>query len=256
VLAADIDTESGARSFVHEPGTFIPLLQHERGEVFTYVNDHLGMPKELIDPAGMVAWSAAHSAWGRVVATHADLASELNRGRPVHSPFRLLGQIADEETGLCWTRFRCFDSDVGRWLSPDPLNIAGGTNLFAYDGSPMLLVDPLGLATGSPHTAKEKMSPRAARRAAMREAGIPTSQQPTAQQSTRVPGTTQPGGRQYTYQVPAQGGSTTTMSVQHSLTDRVQGHGPHWEAGPIKGDNRMDPLGRPRLGNDKVKVEE
>jgi YD repeat-containing protein len=36
-LAADIDTEhGGARCFVHEPGTLVPLMQAERGEVFTY----------------------------------------------------------------------------------------------------------------------------------------------------------------------------------------------------------------------------
>jgi RHS repeat-associated protein len=151
-LAADIDSERGVRCFVHEPGTLIPLLQQERREVFTYVNDHLGMPKELIDPAGMVAWSAAHSAWGKVTDTYSDPRSELNRGRKVESPFRLLGQVADKETGLCWTRFRCFDPEIGCWCSPDPLGVEGGLNLFAFDGAPTLVVDPLGLATGgNPH---------------------------------------------------------------------------------------------------------
>jgi RHS repeat-associated protein len=147
-LAADIDSERGVRCFVHEPGTLVPLFQQERGEVFTYVNDHLGMPKELIDLAGRVAWAAAHSAWGRVVETHADRSSELSRGRKVESPFRLLGQVADEETGLCWTRFRCFDPEVGRWCSPDPLGWVGGSNLFGFDGVPTADVDPLGLNSG------------------------------------------------------------------------------------------------------------
>ncbi|MFS8070033.1 MAG: hypothetical protein ACMG6S_27020, partial [Byssovorax sp.] len=52
-LCADFDSERGARSFVFRPETLEPLLQEERGEVLAYVNDHLGMPKELIDPAGM-----------------------------------------------------------------------------------------------------------------------------------------------------------------------------------------------------------
>src|SRR3954470_22929658 len=103
------------------------------------------MPKELNDPAGMVAWAAAHSAWGKVVETYGNPLSELNRGRKVSSPFRLLGQYADEETGLCYTRFRYFDPEVGRWCSPDPIGIAGGPNLYAFDGSPTSRVDPLGL---------------------------------------------------------------------------------------------------------------
>lgn len=142
-LAADLDSRRGSRVFVHEPGTFVPMLQVEQGEVFAVVNDHLGMPKELIDEDGRVAWSAAHSAWGRVLETSGDAS---RKGRPVESPFRLLGQYADEETGLCYTRFRYFDAETGRWCSPDPLGITGGSNLHQFDGAPTQDVDPLGLA--------------------------------------------------------------------------------------------------------------
>jgi RHS repeat-associated protein len=99
------------------------------------------MPKELVDQDGRVAWAAAHSAWGRVVETWRDPLAK----RAVETPFRLLGQYLDDETGLCCTRFRYFDPEVGRWLSPDPLGFAGGRNLFAFDGSPTVRVDPLGL---------------------------------------------------------------------------------------------------------------
>ncbi|WP_437652716.1 DUF6531 domain-containing protein [Sorangium sp. So ce1182] len=146
VLAADIDSQHGTRCFVHAPGTFTPLLQAERGEVFSYVNDHIGVPKELIDAQGKVAWSAAHSAWGRETEAFVDPGREGQTGRPVASPFRLLGQYADEETGLCSTRFRYFDAEVGRWCSPDPLGITGGSNLFGFDGNPLNNVDPLGLS--------------------------------------------------------------------------------------------------------------
>jgi RHS repeat-associated protein len=101
---------------------------------------------------GPVAWSAAHSAWGQVVAEHADPPVGARLGRPVASPFRLLGQIADEELGLCFTTFRMFDPAVGRWCSPDPLGLLGGGNLYGFNGSPTCIVDPLGLS-GSPHIA-------------------------------------------------------------------------------------------------------
>ncbi len=150
-LAVELDSaRGGARAFVHKPGTFLPLLQIERGEVFTYVNDPLGTPRELIDASGKIAWSATSTAWGRVLETRADPPSEQARRRSIDTPFRLLGQLADEETGLCWTRFRCFDPEVGRWLSPDPLGVEGGMDLFGFNGSPLLIVDPLGL-TGDPH---------------------------------------------------------------------------------------------------------
>src|SRR5690606_6201453 len=65
----------------------------------------------------------------------------------VEVPWRLLGQYADAETGLCSTRFRYFDGEAGRWLSPDPLGLDGGANLFGFDGTPTVDSDPLGLAS-------------------------------------------------------------------------------------------------------------
>ena len=179
VLAAEFDPETGPRVFVHEPGSFEPVLQQQRGEVFLSVNDHLGMPKDLVSGDGLVVWSAQHAAYGKVVAVDADqaardrygtawgggagagggggsgtggIASDGPRGSatPISSPFRLLGQVADEEAELCWTRFRCFDPETGRWLTPDPAGVDGGLNLVGFDGAPTRMIDPLGLA-GSPH---------------------------------------------------------------------------------------------------------
>jgi len=124
VLASDFDSRQGARCFVHAPGSFVPLLQSERGRVFSYVVDQVGVPKELIDEDGRVVWSAAHSAWGKI--TDEYVLARQDGGRKVESPFRLLGQYADEETGLCYTRFRYFDAEVGRWCSADVLGIVGG----------------------------------------------------------------------------------------------------------------------------------
>ncbi|WP_437335245.1 PAAR-like domain-containing protein [Sorangium sp. So ce394] len=146
-LAADLERTRGVRVFVNEPGTFVPLLQAEQGQVFAVVNDHLGMPKELVNPDGRVAWSAAHSAWGRVVDVWRDPGAQ--HARSVESPFRLLGQYADEETGLCYTRFRYFDPDVGRWCSPDPLGIRGDRNLHQYGIAPTVGIDPWGLRSES-----------------------------------------------------------------------------------------------------------
>ncbi|MEO7596093.1 MAG: RHS repeat-associated core domain-containing protein, partial [Byssovorax sp.] len=144
VIAADIDTQHGSRCFVHRPGTLEPMVQAERGEVFLYVNDHLGMPKELLSVGGRVAWSASHTAWGRVTKDKRAMTGAIG-GRSIASPFRLLGQYSDEETGLCSTLFRYFDPDTGRWLSPDPLGIFGGKNLFEFGSSPTVTVDPLGM---------------------------------------------------------------------------------------------------------------
>ncbi len=146
-LAMEIDSERGERVFVHQRGTSWPLLQREHGETFAYLTDHLGMPKELFDGAGRITWSAAHSAWGKVIEVRRDV--EPTGGVEVTSPFRMLGQYADDETGLAYAHHRYFDPETARWLSPDPLGFHGGPNLFAFDGSPVERTDPHGLYTRS-----------------------------------------------------------------------------------------------------------
>ncbi|NUP11308.1 MAG: glycohydrolase toxin TNT-related protein, partial [Polyangiaceae bacterium] len=152
-ICADLTPERGVRVFVSHPNGGTPLLQTEKGETFHVVTDHIGIPRELIDGAGRVAWAAKVDAWGRITDEKWEPIGEQNRGYRVRSPFRLLGQYEDEETGLTVTRYRQFDPEVGRWLSPDPLGVRGGLNLHGFDGTPTVDVDPLGLSTdgGNPH---------------------------------------------------------------------------------------------------------
>jgi RHS repeat-associated protein len=126
---------------VHERNTLVPVLQIQGGAVYTVVCDHLGMPKELVDTSGTVAWAAAHNAWGEVLHEQRDAGAT-----DVRSPFRLLGQYADEETGLCYSRYRYFDPATARFLSPDPIGLRGGLNLFAFPGAPTTDTDIFGLS--------------------------------------------------------------------------------------------------------------
>lgn len=145
VLCEEVDSgkpeAERRRVHVHEPGTYWPMLQIEAGETFAVVTDHLGTPRELVDESGRVAYRALHGAFGDVVSVTRDPGA-----RAVESPFRHQGQYEDIETGLCYTRYRYFEAKTGRWLSPDPLGIRGGKNLYALDGNPIATVDPWGLA--------------------------------------------------------------------------------------------------------------
>lgn len=89
-------------------------------------------------------------------------------------------------------------------------------------------------------------SSRAARREAMRQAGIPTSQQPTKQ-----------GGhgdyRWYEYQVPKAGGGTQDWIVQHHPADERHPF-PHWEAGPKRPGSQPTHLRGPRYGGGREKI--
>jgi RHS repeat-associated protein len=81
--------------------------------------------------------------WG-----HAEPATGSRRS----TPLRFQGQYADDETGLHYNRFRYYDPETGRYLSPDPIGLKGGPNAYGYARDPTHWIDPLGLAVNTPGT--------------------------------------------------------------------------------------------------------
>nr|WP_232235567.1 RHS repeat-associated core domain-containing protein [Pseudomonas luteola] len=128
------------RSYVYEPGTFRPLaMLHGEGkaaEPYYYQLDHLGTPQELTSAAGSIVWSAKYRAYGNVAKLEV---AELE------NPLRFQGQYFDQETGLHYNRHRYYNPNTGRFLTPDPIKLAGGLNNYQYVPNPTGWVDPLGL---------------------------------------------------------------------------------------------------------------
>ena len=156
-----------ARTYVYEPGSFVPLARVETvatqsaspasASTMHHIHtDHLGTPNEVTDQQGDVTWAVAYKAWGNVLAV-IDIAPERDYSPIVdadaaHSaagqaqPIRFQGQYHDSETGLFYNRFRYYDADCGRFVSIDPIGLAGGNNLYQYADNPIAWIDPLGLA--------------------------------------------------------------------------------------------------------------
>ncbi|CAM2068867.1 RHS repeat protein [Sulfidibacter corallicola] len=131
------DREGEEVTYLYQPESFLPLGQVRGEDVFYYHLDHLGTPREMTGPDGEVAWAAHFSAYGRVVGFDTER---------VQNPLRFQGQYFDEETGLHYNYHRYYDPEMGRFVSPDPVGLLGGENLYQYAPNPIGWVDPYGLS--------------------------------------------------------------------------------------------------------------
>jgi RHS repeat-associated protein len=106
--------------------------------VYYFHNDHLGTPQVLTNDSQAIAWKAVYTPFGQAVTSI----------QTVENPFRFPGQYYDQETGLHYNYFRYYDPTTGRYVTPDPIGLEGGINLFVYvAGNPLRWVDPFGLQT-------------------------------------------------------------------------------------------------------------
>ena len=127
------------RTYWFEDDGFEPVAHHTKGrgedagKWLYYVNDAVGTPDRLLSDDGRVVAELDRLAWGAVEGE-------------APTPIRSQGQYADEETGLVYNRYRYYDPTAGRFTSPDPIGLYGGTNAFAFAPDPISSVDPLGLA--------------------------------------------------------------------------------------------------------------
>jgi RHS repeat-associated protein len=63
----------------------------------------------------------------------------------VDCPIRFQGQWADEESGLCYNRFRYYEAQSGHYISLDSIGLVGGLNTYLYGANPINWLDPFGL---------------------------------------------------------------------------------------------------------------
>ena len=116
-------------------------------KIYYYHNNHLGTPQELTDSDGDVVWLSYDYSWGGQFDRHykPQQVGNYDVSESELQPIKFQGQSLDIETGLHYNRFRYYDSDVGMFVSRDPIGLMGGDNVFAYAPNPIGWFDPLGL---------------------------------------------------------------------------------------------------------------
>jgi RHS repeat-associated protein len=127
------------KRYLHGPAIDQVLAQEESGgEVYWHLTDHLGTVRDMVDDDGNVANHLIYDSFGNVV----DESSPV-----VDTRYQFTGREFVEEIGVYYYRARFYDSSIGRFLSADPTDFAGGdANLYRYTtNSPVVYSDPFGL---------------------------------------------------------------------------------------------------------------
>lgn len=134
-LLAELGPGEQVRVWVHAPGVDEPLAYGD-GRRWTFVHgDATATTLAYTDGAGARVAQAVIGPFGEVVRA------------PGQEPVLFAGRPVDPDTGLVNLRARWYSPELGRFLDPDLLGVAGGTNPWLYaDGDPVERRDPTGLA--------------------------------------------------------------------------------------------------------------
>ena len=147
LLSAEIKDDKVIRRYVYLDIMPVAVLDYgydEKGKlnetkVYSVHTDHLGTPKAITNDKQETVWSIEMDTFGETKSIDSKNGFEFN--------LRFAGQYFDQETGYHYNYHRYYDPKVGRYLTSDPIGLAGGFNSYGYANSePWGAVDWLGLA--------------------------------------------------------------------------------------------------------------
>jgi RHS repeat-associated protein len=121
-------------------GGLLATVVPSSGQIYYYLNDHLGSPKLIVDKTGQTVQEYGFTPYGVTSGTGGGL---------FDAPFKFSGQRWDESSGLYYCKARYYDPSSGLFTQPDPLisNAHSSRSLNPYlyvEGDPLNRVDPTG----------------------------------------------------------------------------------------------------------------
>ena len=146
LLSAEIKDDKVIRRYVYLDIMPVAVLDYgydEKGKlnetkVYSIHTDHLGTPKAITNKNQETVWQIDLDTFGETKSIQSKDNFQFN--------LRFAGQYFDQETGYHYNYHRYYNPKVGRYLTSDPIGLAGGFNSYGYAyNRPMEFVDPLGL---------------------------------------------------------------------------------------------------------------
>ena len=111
-------------------------------QIYNIHADHLNTPRVIVNQSNTPVWR-----WENTHAFGANLPNEDPDGNGTLFEYhpRFPGQYFDKETSLHYNYFRYYEPETGRYISPDPIGLAAGMNVWGYvRQNPVSFTDPTG----------------------------------------------------------------------------------------------------------------
>ncbi|MCE9601742.1 MAG: RHS repeat-associated core domain-containing protein [Gemmatimonadetes bacterium] len=125
-----------AAKYSYYPGVDRPHAMVRAGKRYYFAQDLQGNITGVMDSIGNVQQAYLYTPYGEALP---------DGGTPVPDPYRFKGREWDAEARLYFMRVRYYDPQLGRFISEDPIGLAGGINPTAFVGSePVNRADPTG----------------------------------------------------------------------------------------------------------------
>jgi len=126
--------------YTHGPDIDEPIIMNTGGQDYFYHADGLGSITAITDASGNIAQAYTYNAFGSIV----------NKSGSIANHYTYTSREIDQESGLYYNRARYYDSNLGRFISEDPLfsykNYPQALNVYIYVvNNPVYFIDPLGL---------------------------------------------------------------------------------------------------------------
>ena len=135
-LLCEIDSTGAiGREYLYRGSSRVGFI--ENGNLHYFHNDTTGNPILVTDVDNMAVWEGIYEPFGNAA---------VDSQSTVENKLRFQGQYFDEETGFHYNMHRYYDPRTGLYITPDPIGLAGGINLYVYvSNNPINRIDPFGL---------------------------------------------------------------------------------------------------------------